>query len=52
MTTPDTFPDKPAAIPGQTVREALLRDNKWFLSLTPERQEAFRQSVRDANNEN
>lgn len=48
---PETFPDKPAAIPGETVREALIRDHKWFQSLTPERQEAFRQKVRDDNNE-
>lgn len=47
----DTFPDKPAITPGQLVREHLLTLDAWFHGLTPERQEAFRQSLRDADDD-
>lgn len=51
MTSPDSFPDKPADIPGQPVRAHMIAVHEWFTTLSPERQEAYRQSVRDANNE-
>lgn len=52
MTTPDTFQDKPADVPGQSVKESMVTFWAWFQDQPPERQEAYRQSVRDANNEN
>lgn len=50
-TSPDTFPDKPADVPGQSVKESMVTFWAWFQDQPPERQEAYRQSVRDANNE-
>ena len=50
-TSTDTFADKPQETPGRPVREHMIAVHEWFTSLSPERQEAFRQKVRDANAE-
>lgn len=50
-TSTDTFADKPQESPGRPVREHMIAVHEWFTSLSPERREAFRQKVRDANAE-
>ncbi|MCC9069310.1 hypothetical protein [Arthrobacter cryoconiti] len=47
----DTFADKPVIAPNRPALEYMTAFGDWFQAQTPERQEAYRQKIREENAE-